>query len=444
MLIIVAGLTLRIDHAWQGSTGNLPDSAAYERIARGLHEQGAYEQTGPGTPAHPQPVSNYSPGLPLLAGGIFELAGNDDVRLVRIVLAMIGAIAIPLTFLIGRRLSPIPEGSPGADAAGLIAAGIVAFYPTLINSSEMLLTEPLAGTLVAAGLLATLRARDQPRLLSWLGVGVLFGLVAMVRPEYLLVAMALAFTLIAIDCRGGLRQALLPVAVSLVGLIVVIAPWTLRNSLEYNRPVPLSTGGGQTLFSGSYLASGGNPTKVMPDLLRRRSDLRRELEWQNRLSGEGADSITPERAFALLAAQRYPDLDTDAALSRIGRERYLDELRDDPVGLGDFLFHKTARIWWRGRSDLMSTMPGRLLHRGVVIAAMIGLLSLLVRRRPEFWIFASILGTATLIGTLLVASPRRALVLWPLVSVLAGLGLVEVLGLAKSMLQRRREPVAIA
>ncbi|MDQ2700785.1 MAG: hypothetical protein M3Y23_05590, partial [Actinomycetota bacterium] len=66
MLIIAAGLALRVDAAWQGPVENLPDSAAYERIARGIHEDGEFEQAGPGTPAHPQPASNYSPGLPLL------------------------------------------------------------------------------------------------------------------------------------------------------------------------------------------------------------------------------------------------------------------------------------------------------------------------------------------------------------------------------------------
>ncbi|MGK2956153.1 MAG: glycosyltransferase family 39 protein [Solirubrobacterales bacterium] len=436
ILICLAGLVLRVDHAWQGSGENLPDSAAYERIASGLHEEGKFEQVGPGTPVHSQPASNYSPGLPLLAGGVFELFGTNDVRLVRLLLALIGAAAIPITFLIGRRLA-------GTDA-GLIGAAAIAFYPTLITDSGMLLTESLAGTLIAGGALAILRARDQTRLLPWLLPGILLGLATMVRPEYLIIIGFLAVVLVLIEIRGGIGHAVRPVAMMALALIVVIAPWTVRNAVEYERVVPLSTGGGQTLFVGSYAPSNGNPTKVMPDLLAQNPVLKAEIDRQNRLSGEGPGSITPERVFTLLASQKLPHMETDAALSRLGQERYIDEFSQDPLALTGYLARKTLRIWWRGRSGAMEEFPGRLIHWVIVTASLIGLASLLVRRRPEFWIFAAILIAATVIGTILVASPRRALVLWPLVSVLAGVGAINAVALARSSLQRRQSPVAIA
>jgi len=125
VLVVIAGLALRMDAAWHGSADNLPDSAAYERIARGLHEDGVFAQRGPDTPAHPQPATNYSPGLPLAVAGVFDLAGNDDVRLARILLALVTTLAIPFAWLLARRLAP-PE-DPGV--AGFVAAAAVAFYP---------------------------------------------------------------------------------------------------------------------------------------------------------------------------------------------------------------------------------------------------------------------------------------------------------------------------
>ena len=443
-LIIVAGLFLRVDLAWQGAAENLPDSAAYERIARGLHEDGEFEQAGPGTPAHPQPSSNYSPGLPLLTGGVFELVGDDDVRLVRLLLALVGTLAIPLTYLIAVRLSPSTPGTPWSAATGLVAAALCAFYPTLVSYSQMLLTEPLAGTLICAGVLAVLRARDQDRLVPWLGAGLLLGLATMVRPEYLLVFSVLAVALVAVEHRGGFRHAVFPAAVMLIGLVIVVTPWTVRNINEYGRLVPLSTGGGQTLYSGSYVPSGGNPTKVTPDLLEREPEIRAEIERQNRVSGEGEESVTPERVFALLAARSLPGLETDEALARLGRDRYLEELREDPAGLSSYLGHKVLRIWWRGRSDLMQHFAGPALHRLIIVAALAGLALLALRRRPEFWILGSLLVTVTLIGTILVAGPRRALVLWPLVSALAGVGATGAVALARGWLERRGGPGAIA
>ena len=93
MLIVLAGLGLRLDAAWQGSESNLPDSAAYERIARGIDMRGEFEQSGPGTPAQPQQASNYSPGLPLFVGAIFTFAG-DDARIARLALALIAALSM--------------------------------------------------------------------------------------------------------------------------------------------------------------------------------------------------------------------------------------------------------------------------------------------------------------------------------------------------------------
>ena len=141
ILIVLAGLLLRLDNAWHGSERNMPDSAAYERIARGLHEDGQFSQKGPGTPAHPQPATNYSPGLPLLVAGWYELTGGEDVRSARILLALISALSIPLAWMLAARLAPPTPGT----AAAIAAAAVAAFYPTVISDTGMLLTEPLAG-----------------------------------------------------------------------------------------------------------------------------------------------------------------------------------------------------------------------------------------------------------------------------------------------------------
>ncbi|MBN8867421.1 MAG: hypothetical protein J0H98_07690 [Solirubrobacterales bacterium] len=449
-LIATAGLILRLDAAWHGTERNLPDSAAYERIARGLHEDQTFTQKGPGTPIHPQPASNYSPGLPLAVAGVFDLAGHDDVRLARILLALVSSLSIPMAWLLARRLSPGGE----AGVAGIAAAAVVAFYPCLIADAGMLLTESLAGTLIIGALLAIVRARDRARAdsprslmsgaLDWALPGLLLGLAAMVRPEYLGISILLAGALVLINRRHGLRPALLGSAAMLAALFLVIAPWTIRNLDQTGRFVPLSTGGGQTLFTGSYLDSGGDPLEVMPAVLRRNPDVAREIEAQNRLSGEGVDSITPERVLALLAADRMPGIETDVALADMGRQNYLRALQEDPAGLAGFLTGKAARIWWRGRTDLTGTAIGRAVHMTLIAAALAGLVLLGLRRRPEFWLIATLAVGATVIGVLLVASPRRTLTLWPVIACLSGIGLAGAARLARDAVTGRLRPVRIA
>ena len=57
-----------------------------------------------------QPASNYSPGLPLLAAGIYKLTGGVHERTARLVLALLGTLSVLFTYLIGRRLSGPAQG----------------------------------------------------------------------------------------------------------------------------------------------------------------------------------------------------------------------------------------------------------------------------------------------------------------------------------------------
>jgi len=143
--IVALGLGLRLAEAWDGRPP-VYDAQAYATIAAEL-ERGEGFTLGE---AATQPASNYSPGLPLLVAGLYELSGGEHERFARVVLALVGTLAILFAFLIGRRLS--------GDLAGLVAAGIVAIYPALLEYQGMLMGEPLAATLLAGAVLAILWA----------------------------------------------------------------------------------------------------------------------------------------------------------------------------------------------------------------------------------------------------------------------------------------------
>ena len=431
-LIIFAGLFLRIDSAWKGAPENLPDSEAYQRIATGIAEYGTYEQRGPDAPSETQPASNYAPGLPLLVGAVFELAGTDSVRTARVILALLASLAIPLSFLLGRRLA--------GDGAGLVGAGLVAFYPTLIGDSGMLLTEPLAGTLLISAVLVLLMARDRSGVWLWTASGALFGLTAMVRPEYLGILLAVALVAWLIRRPGSLgRYSTGPVAL-ILGALVVVAPWTARNLFDEGRLIPLSTGGGQTLFAGSFLPSDGDPQKVLPELFERNPGL---LESPRVAAFESPSEVPPEIAFEVLASKELPGVETDMALTRIGRSQYVDALMGQPLELAVFLGNKAHRIWWRGRASLTDHLPGKLLHWTIAVLGLVGISLLVARRRFEAILIASIFLCATAVGVILIASPRRALVLWPMVSSFAGVGAAMTVTVLAGLLSDRGRPVAL-
>ena len=138
-----------------------------------------------------------------------------------------------------------------------------------------------------------------------------------------------------------------------------------------------------------------------------------------------------------VAAERMPGVPPDLALARIGRENYLRALRENPAGLLGYFASKSARIWWRGRTDLTGSVAGRAFHMSLVAGALAGLLLLAFRRRPEFWLIFALAAAATAIGAIFVASPRRTLAFWPVIACLTGLGFSLALRLARDAIAHR-------
>ena len=137
-VLTLAGLGLRLGYALDQPYSQPPDAGAYARIAENLSERGSFDARPEGVAHEVQPTSAYAPGLPLLAGAVYWVSGGPHLTLVLVLLALIGAAAVPLTYLLGRRLS--------GPVAGLVGAGAIAFYPALLQYQGLLLTEPFCAT----------------------------------------------------------------------------------------------------------------------------------------------------------------------------------------------------------------------------------------------------------------------------------------------------------
>lgn len=396
--ILLLATGLRLGEAWDGRAP-VYDAQGYAAIAANL-ERGEGFTLGPQAT---QPASNYSPGAPLFAAGLYKLSGGAHERFARVVLALIGSLAVLFTYLIGRRLS--------GPFAGLVGAGMVAIYPALLEYQGMLMGEPLAATLLSGAVLAVLWA-DRPGARRWLVPGLLFGALALVRPEYLAIALLVAGVVLVRRGRDGWQGCGVQALVLLLGVVVVVAPWTVRNAVALDRFVPVSTGGGQVLFAGSYLPSGGDPERVGEEVLARHPGLARQLPEDARL----------EQILAALAAQRYPGMESDAALARMGRERLWDDLTGQPLDYAGFVVAKVWRIWAFGPRDVMREPVWKALHWLLVAFGLAGLALIARRRRWEALLLGAILLAVTASGAILVASPRRVLVTLPLVAALAGVG----------------------
>jgi dolichyl-phosphate-mannose-protein mannosyltransferase len=444
--VLLLALALRVDYAWEGRAP-VYDAVAYAKIAERLSEGDGFSLGESAT----QPASNYSPGLPLLVAGIYEITGGVHERLARLVLALIGTLSVLFTYLIGRRLS--------GPLAGLVAAAAVAVYPALLEYQGMLMGEPLAATLLSGAVLSMLwasgsgpghlargsRRGDPPpcaRTQSvlryggpppprhprerWLVSGLMLGALVLVRPEYLGISLLLAVVVLAWsgpEWKAGAANA----AILLVGIALVVVPWTVRNVVVLDRFVPVSTGGGQVLFAGSYMPSGGDPERIGEEVLERHPGLARKLAAEHVVPvDEVLERVRLEQILAALAAQRYPGLESDEALARMGRERLWDDVSERPLEYAGYLAAKLAHAWGHGPREVMEKPGWELLHWALLGFASIGLVVLIRRRPREALLLGALLVAVSAIVALLVASPRRVLAAMPLVAALAGVGVAWV------------------
>jgi len=297
---------------------------------------------------------------------------------------------------------------------------LVAIYPALLEYQGMLMSEPMAATLLSGGVLAALWAWDGGWG-RWMLPGVLFGALALTRPEYLGIAVLVAIVIAVRALPRGWRTSLLPAAVFLLAALVVIAPWTIRNVSALDRFVPISTGGGQVLFAGTYLPSDGNPEKVGAEVVAEHPDL---------FSPQDAQRLRLEQILARLAAREHPGMETDRALSKMGKEQLWDDVTDEPLEYAGFVATKVGRIWSHGPRDVMREPGWEVMHGALVALGLLGLGLLAWRRRWEALLLGTIFLAITAISALLVASPRRVLVLVPL---LASLSAVSIAWLRDSL-----------
>jgi hypothetical protein len=274
-------------------------------------------------------ISGQSPSGDLPSGPLIPDPGLTPLCLrlaIGILHVGLGLATVWLVYVLGRRWG---LGNRTAALAGLL----VACDPILLAQSTQVMTETPAALLAVVGLLALTRACNCPS--GSAGRATLAGgalaLGVLCRPEFLLflaaagVAVAIGRWRTGADGtrsvpaagRAGCWCSAAVLLAFAVGAAIVLAPWAIRNQVQFGRPIVTTTHGGYTLWLANnpdfyqWLHSGPWGDAWRSDRL--------DAQWRTRRPSDEleADRLAYQRAWATIRQQ--PVTFAYACLVRLGR-----------------------------------------------------------------------------------------------------------------------------
>jgi 4-amino-4-deoxy-L-arabinose transferase-like glycosyltransferase len=213
------------------------DAFEYDYLARSIADGHGYPRSGYLLQGGPTAIRG--PAYPYFLGAVYALS-DDSLTAGRLVGAALGALAVYLLYLIARRI--------WGRRIGLTAAAMAAVFPPLVLLSRELLSESLFIVFELAALLCVLNFRRSGGAWRWaLAAGALCGLAALTRNTAFALLLAVPLGVWTGTARPWLRSAsLLAPALVIVAAMAVIAPWTVRNAVEFGRFIPVTTSAGIT------------------------------------------------------------------------------------------------------------------------------------------------------------------------------------------------------
>jgi 4-amino-4-deoxy-L-arabinose transferase-like glycosyltransferase len=192
-----------------------------------------------------QPLVGWPVGYPALLALLFLITGENA----QAALALNLILAV-LTVFLTQRLGLLLFGK----GVGLLAALILAVYPSYVVYTSLVSTEIFFVTLTTLAFVLTVHQARLGRgraatVRSAVATGVVAGMGALVRATGLLLAPFWA--LLQWSGRRTLKQGFVWAIIMAIFCLLVVLPWTARNYLRLGALIPVSTNGGMNFWIGN-------------------------------------------------------------------------------------------------------------------------------------------------------------------------------------------------
>lgn len=193
------------------------------------------------------PTSFRPPGYPAFLAIIYFIGGlTNRFFIARLVQVFLIATIAPLTYLIAIRVFPEKE------KIGKIAAWMMALYPMLVFYPLSLATENLFIPLVLLGTLLLLRAGESNKLSDFIFAGIVFGFASLTRSVITAIVPFIMFW-IWVYIKNKKAALVFPLMI-----ILITAPWSIRNSLLHGKFYYIESALGYDLHQGYYPGNDGS------------------------------------------------------------------------------------------------------------------------------------------------------------------------------------------
>ena len=318
VLIVAAALRMTILANTGGLAPQIVDEQHYLTLAAGLVERGELSFE-PGMPTSIRP-----PLYPAFIAGVWNVTDVGRLQPVRFAQILLGLWTALLVYQLGLALFN--------PKVAMAAGAVTAFYPSLIISNFLLLTETLFTFLLVAMIFAVVRTIQRPSALGSALVGVLLGAAALTRsvlwPFPLLLAPLMFVAL------PGTRVSRMTFAVLMIaGYVGAVGPWALRNTRLQGVLTIVDTMGGMNLRMGNY--------EYTPE----------DRMWD-------AVSLTGDRSWTHGLREELPGVHTEGERERWARAKAFAYMREHPGITLRRAIIKFADFWGLEREYLAGLAMG--------------------------------------------------------------------------------------
>ena len=255
-------MAVAIMYAWYIQPPLNVDAKAHQRIALNILQGNGYWETSPPDQTFDPAIGRSGPLLEYFLAALYFIFGVH-IWIVWLVQAILHGLTAWLIYKICLLIFSTQDSK---KQIGLIAMILFGFYPDLIESSAMLMTETGFIFLSTWLLFLFFKYIKNPNHKTL----IFFSLIAVLTflAKSTIALPAITFIIYFIKNKQYKQFAMVSMIV-----ILLVSPWILRNYLTFHKFIPSRTYGFYTLHNGNYHgASGENDIELLPEAIKIRDE----------------------------------------------------------------------------------------------------------------------------------------------------------------------------